>query len=69
MCKRPFINLNEYLPLKQGLRLEDTRANPCLILLNEYLPLKQGLRPAFACLTPFTELNEYLPLKQGLRHS
>ena len=37
--------LNEYLPLKQGLRLPPTpifqqTTNP----LNEYLPLKQGLR-------------------------
>ena len=40
-----FRSLNEYLPLKQGLR----HTNPYFLkndfILNEYLPLKQGLRP------------------------
>ena len=37
--------LNEYLPLKQGLRLIIARASLKRPDLNEYLPLKQGLRP------------------------
>ena len=37
--------LNEYLPLKQGLRLKPAIVLiPAAIILNEYLPLKQGLR-------------------------
>ena len=59
--------LNEYLPLKQGLRLSNEESWGTL-RLNEYLPLKQGLRPAFLVITfTFRILNEYLPLKQGLR--
>ena len=62
--------LNEYLPLKQGLR-HNSVYEVCfwaLNELNEYLPLKQGLRPClveFVIIAPL--LNEYLPLKQGLR--
>ena len=39
--------LNEYLPLKQGLRPDSVVCVEHLIevQLNEYLPLKQGLRP------------------------
>ena len=36
--------LNEYLPLKQGLRRWTLQFYPQMLLLNEYLPLKQGLR-------------------------
>ena len=36
--------LNEYLPLKQGLRLASLHNRSGLSSLNEYLPLKQGLR-------------------------
>ena len=36
--------LNEYLPLKQGLRPQVQTCHN-LNFLNEYLPLKQGLRP------------------------
>ena len=38
-------HLNEYLPLKQGLRLHVTLSFALWFVLNEYLPLKQGLRP------------------------
>ena len=38
--------LNEYLPLKQGLRQRNTRRRRVSPPLNEYLPLKQGLRLA-----------------------
>ncbi|EGC19842.1 hypothetical protein HMPREF9141_1716 [Prevotella multiformis DSM 16608] len=37
--------LNEYLPLKQGLRHHAHKRLGFFGLLNEYLPLKQGLRP------------------------
>ena len=37
------MDLNEYLPLKQGLRPSPTAA-ALTGSLNEYLPLKQGLR-------------------------
>ena len=38
-------NLNEYLPLKQGLRLHSVKDHLQMQnQLNEYLPLKQGLR-------------------------
>ena len=41
--------LNEYLPLKQGLRLSlNTATRPSGSMLNEYLPLKQGLRQFYA---------------------
>ena len=43
----PIINaglLNEYLPLKQGLRRIRNSAERNAKWLNEYLPLKQGLR-------------------------
>ena len=36
--------LNEYLPLKQGLRLFTNLALHHFLAHNEYLPLKQGLR-------------------------
>ena len=36
--------LNEYLPLKQGLRPLILSVSKMDELLNEYLPLKQGLR-------------------------
>ncbi|EGC86269.1 hypothetical protein HMPREF9303_1355 [Prevotella denticola CRIS 18C-A] len=36
--------LNEYLPLKQGLRLISKKQKNQKNILNEYLPLKQGLR-------------------------
>ena len=36
--------LNEYLPLKQGLRHISDVYVIVLSILNEYLPLKQGLR-------------------------
>ena len=63
------IKLNEYLPLKQGLR--PTKAAVISLLpLNEYLPLKQGLRLKPSSLSSATShLNEYLPLKQGLRRT
>ena len=60
--------LNEYLPLKQGLRLSFAPISVISIILNEYLPLKQGLRPSLPNVkTSRALLNEYLPLKQGLR--
>ena len=37
--------LNEYLPLKQGLRRRVPFIHVLFFRLNEYLPLKQGLRP------------------------
>ena len=39
-----FSALNEYLPLKQGLRLFLQPLLTIRLALNEYLPLKQGLR-------------------------
>ena len=61
--------LCEYLPLEQGLRLEDSNVaiwfddNLC-----EYLPLEQGLRQIIAlCSSGVLALCEYLPLEQGLR--
>ena len=59
--------LNEYLPLKQGLRLRKFSLKSYLRSLNEYLPLKQGLRHDNVTHLDFYYLNEYLPLKQGLR--
>ncbi|EGC19843.1 hypothetical protein HMPREF9141_1717 [Prevotella multiformis DSM 16608] len=38
------MGLNEYLPLKQGLRLLYISIKLGELNLNEYLPLKQGLR-------------------------
>ena len=39
-----YVMLNEYLPLKQGLRLWYLHGGDTGQSLNEYLPLKQGLR-------------------------
>ena len=65
LCKR---KLNEYLPLKQGLRRFEFLKFPPLAALNEYLPLKQGLRHIVRLVKVCKcFLNEYLPLKQGLR--
>ena len=62
-------SLWEYLPLKQGLRLNVWWWYRSERWLWEYLPLKQGLRqkerPFFKDLP--VQLWEYLPLKQGLR--
>ena len=41
--------LNEYLPLKQGLRQHPLEGYQDEHHLNEYLPLKQGLRPRKCC--------------------
>ena len=38
------MTLNEYLPLKQGLRPAAESSSRTVRTLNEYLPLKQGLR-------------------------
>ena len=43
-AQRPDWALNEYLPLKQGLRLRHRYSYVRCFRLNEYLPLKQGLR-------------------------
>ena len=37
-------NLNEYIPLKQGLRPSRDALRMSSAYLNEYIPLKQGLR-------------------------
>ena len=40
---RIYVRLREYLPLKQGLRLQSFHLYICNSDLREYLPLKQGL--------------------------
>ena len=50
--------LNEYLPLKQGLRHTRTRSLSSLTGLNEYLPLKQGLRQSVFSSTMFLAFSQ-----------
>ena len=60
-------SLREYLPLEQGLRLNDGFFL-LVVDLREYLPLEQGLRLENAhVIRAHKALREYLPLEQGLR--
>ena len=40
--------LREYVPLKQGLRLQEDQQIKPKTVLREYVPLKQGLRLSFS---------------------
>ena len=60
--------LREYLPLEQGLRLDQAIHIVIGVRLREYLPLEQGLRPIHSrVILCYKSLREYLPLEQGLR--
>ena len=50
--------LNEYLPLKQGLRPLADSLKSANASLNEYLPLKQGLRRASGISTEDTRATQ-----------
>ena len=61
--------VEEELPLKQGLKLFFQGSPQAKVLVEEELPLKQGLKHSDWCRSPrrFFNVEEELPLKQGLK--
>ena len=62
------MNLIEYIPLQQGLRLLNKVSKSSIVSLIEYIPLQQGLRRQRTLyIIKLILLIEYIPLQQGLR--
>ena len=63
------IAIIKYIPLQQGLRQRNERANIPKRMIIKYIPLQQGLRPCAFCKPISVIIIKYIPLQQGLRQA